>query len=159
MKDSGIEVWAEDEVHFQRTSTLIRAWALKGKQPHILSASTKEKIGFFGAVSLKSGQFVTQTAPTFNSKAFNNFLCHLLGYIHKPTLLILDRASYHRAKSLKPFLAEHQDYLKIVFLPPYSPELNPIERVWKITRRRVIHNRYFPTLKELEETLTAQFAQ
>jgi len=43
------------------------------------------------------------------------------------------------------------------FLPPYSPELNPIERVWKLTRRQCLHNRYFPNLADLIEDVEQQF--
>ncbi len=44
------------------------------------------------------------------------------------------------------------------YLPPYSPELNPIERVWKLTRRRCLHNRYFATLEEVIAAVEAEFA-
>ena len=73
--------------------------------------------------------------------------------------MILDNARYHRAQDLKPFFAKNQSRIQRAFLPPYSPELNPIERVWRITRRRVIHNRYFPNMENLEEALVNQFAQ
>ena len=159
MKDSQIEVWAEDEVHFQRASSLARTWAPRGKQPRVLSASTREKIGFFGAVSLATGQLVTQRAPTFNAETFHHFLCYLLRFTHRPILLILDNARYHRARDLNLFFTKYQAQLQRAFLPPYSPELNPIERVWRITRRKVTHNRYFPSIENLEEALVNQFAQ
>jgi len=108
MKDSRIEVWAEDEVHFQRASSLTRTWAPRGKQPRVLSASTREKIGFFGAVSLATGQLVTQTAPTFNAESFQHFLCYLLCFAQGPILLILDNARYHRARDLNPFFTKYQ---------------------------------------------------
>ncbi|NLH73980.1 MAG: IS630 family transposase, partial [Verrucomicrobia bacterium] len=46
---------------------------------------------------------------------------------------------------------------QLVFLPPYSPELNPIERVWKLVRRNCLHNRYFPTLQLVIEVVESQF--
>jgi len=46
----------------------------------------------------------------------------------------------------------------VLFLPPYSPQLNPIERVWKLLRKLWLHNRHFPTLDELIEIVDAQFA-
>lgn len=159
LKDQAIEVWAEDEVHFHRTTSLTRTWAPLGRQPRILSASTREKIGFFGAVSLKTGRLLTQESSTFNSETFHHFLCHLLKHTRGSILLIMDNARWHRAKALKPFFFLHQDRLIPVFLPPYSPELNPIERVWRITRRRVTHNRYFPDIETLKATLMNHFAQ
>lgn len=159
MKDYNIKVFAEDEVHFQKASSLIRTWAPKGKQPRVLSAATREKIGFFGAVGLRTGQLLTQEAPVFNTETFRDFLSYLTGSTGRPILLILDRASYHRAKDLNPFLQKHQSHLTLAFLPSYSPELNPIERVWRITRRKVTHNRYFPKIEDLREALANQFAQ
>ena len=59
----------------------------------------------------------------------------------------------------KGFFSDNQDRLVRVFLPSYSPELNPIERVWRITRRTVTHNRYFTSMKELEKDLVSYFAK
>lgn len=72
-------------------------------------------------------------------------------------ILILDNATYHHASALKPWLTEHKQFISLDFLPPYSPELNGIERVWKVTRRLCTHNQYFPLLNELIETVFSQF--
>jgi len=159
VKDAHIEIWAVDEVHFQRTSTLTRTWSQKGIQPRVLSASTREKIGFFGAVSLKNGRLLTQPATPFNAETFHDFIRHMLRHTKGKVLLILDNVRYHRARCLKDFFAKRQNRIQLEFLPPYSPELNPIERVWRITRRKVTHNRYFPTIKILEKALINQFTQ
>lgn len=110
-------------------------------------------------MSLKTGQLVTQMASPFNAKMFKDFLCYLLGLTKRPILPVLDNASYRRANELKPFFMKHRAYIKLRFLPPYSPELNPIERVRRITRRRGIHNRYFPNIEVLKEALINQFVQ
>jgi len=49
------------------------------------------------------------------------------------------------------------DRFEIKFLPPYSPELNPIERVWKLTKRKSIHNRYFPTIEDIVRSVETIF--
>lgn len=157
LKDQTIEVWAEDEVHFHRTTSITRTWAPVGQQPHILSASTREKIGFLGAVSLKTGRLLIQQSEPFNWETFHHFLCYLLKHTRGRILLIMDNARWHRAKALKPFFLHHQNRLVPIFLPPYSPELNPIERVWRITRRCVTHNRYFPDIKTLRDALMNHF--
>jgi len=159
MRDPAIHLWCADEVHFQRHSTLIRMWAPKGRQPRVSSASTRQKVGFFGALELKTGRLVTQMAPTFNAETFSEFLASLLDRTHEKIHLILDNAAYHRARVLKPFFSDHQDRLVRLFLPPYSPELNPIERVWRITRRQVTHNRYFASTSDLATALTSHFAR
>jgi transposase len=159
MKDPNIQLWCEDEVHFQRHSTLIRMWAPKGQQPRVLSASTRQKIGYFGALNLKTGCLLTQEAPTFNAETFGDFLRHLLQHTSGKLYLILDNATWHRAQDLKDLFFQNRHRLVRIFLPPYSPELNPIERVWRITRRQVTHNRYFHSTDQLRTALRPCFAK
>lgn len=64
-------------------------------------------------------------------------------------ILVLDNACYHHSVLLRPFLRQHAPYLRLLFLPPYSPQLASIERVWKLTRHLATHNRYFATLGEV----------
>jgi len=159
MKDPEIQLWCEDEVHFQRHSSLIRMWAPKGQQPRVLSASTRQKVGYFGALDLKTGCLLTKEAPTFNAETFGGFLSYLLQHTQGKIHLILDNVSWHKAQDLSDFFIANRDRLVRVFLPPYSPELNPIERVWRITRRQVTHNRYFQSIEELETALTSHFVK
>ena len=159
MKDPNIQLWCEDEVHFQRHSSLIRMWAPKGQQPRVVSASTRQKMGFFGALNLKTGCLLAKEASTFNAETFGDFLRYLLQHTQGRVYLILDNASWHKARDLRDFFIENQNRLVRIFLPPYSPELNPIERVWRITRRQVTHNRYFESVQELKTALTSHFAK
>jgi transposase len=66
--------------------------------------------------------------------------------------MIIDNARYHHAKLHEEWRHEVANHFALHFLPPYSPELNPIERVWKLIRRRCLHNQYFP---ELEKVINA----
>jgi transposase len=59
-------------------------------------------------------------------------------------VLVLDNARYHHAVLLKPLLRKHRAILTLLFLPPYSSQLAPVERVWKLARRMATHNRFFP---------------
>jgi transposase len=157
MQDPTIQLWCEDEVHFQRNSSLIRMWAPKGQQPRVISPSVRHKIGFFGALNLKTGQLVTQETSTFSAQTFGAFIRYLLRSTQGQIYLILDNARWHRSKILKEFFEANQQRLVFIYLPPYSPELNPIERVWRITRRKVTHNRYFPSVEDLRLALVSQF--
>jgi transposase len=157
MQDSTVQLWCEDEVHFQRHSSLIRMWAPKGQQPRVLSPSVRHKVGFFGAINLKTGRLLTPEAPTFNSTTFGDFIRYLLQSTQGKLYLILDNARWHRSRDLKDFFEMNRDRLVLIFLPAYSPELNPIERVWRVTRRRVTHNRYFLSLEDLRIALVSQF--
>jgi transposase len=64
---------------------------------------------------------------------------------------------YHHARLLADFLRRHARQLRLLFLPPYSPQLAPIERVWKLARRLATHNRYFATLGEVLQAVRACF--
>lgn len=127
--------------------------------PVILHASTRKKIGVFGAISVIDGRFLATQADTFNGSNFLDFLKKLLHYRRngRKMKLILDNARWHHTKLLKPWLKEHRDIIQLDFLPAYSPDLNHIERVWKLTRRLCTHNRYFPELSQLIEVVFDQF--
>jgi transposase len=126
--------------------------------PVLLHAPTRKSVALFGAVQLGSGQLVTQFAPQFNAVAFGGFLRQLLRHRRpqRRLLLVLDNARYHHATLLQPLLAAHRPVLSCLFLPPYSPDLNPIERVWKLTRKLCTHNQYFPLLAELVDAVAGQ---
>lgn len=74
-------------------------------------------------------------------------------------VVIADNAKYHHAKLHREWRAARTARFAFDFLPPYSPELNPIERVWKLVRRMRLHNRYFGSLDEMVETVEEVFGQ
>lgn len=110
-----------------------------------------------------NGQLITYQNKTFNAETFRIFLEKLLLEADvgrtkegkpKKILLVLDNARYHHAKILQAWLEEVSDILELFFLPPYSPDLNAIEMLWKKTRRNVTHNRFFESLDQLRYDLT-----
>ena len=126
--------------------------------PIQLLAPTRKSVALFGAVNLRLGKLVTSFEKKFDAVTFEKFLRKLLRHRSRSRQLvvILDNARYHHAKYLAPFLRKHRKTLQLEFLPTYSPELNPIERVWKLARTMSTHNQYFQTLKELLEAVSAQ---
>jgi transposase len=96
-----------------------------------------------------SGQIVISFAEKGNSATFKKHLKKVIKSLQDEKLIIvLDNVKYHHAKKLKPFLEQNREQLELMFLPPYSPDLNPIERVWWFMRKKITHNRYLHTLKE-----------
>jgi putative transposase len=78
-----------------------------------------------------SGQIVISFAEKGNSATFKKHLKKVIKSLQDEKLIIvLDNVRYHHAKKLKPFLEQNRERLELMFLPPYSPDLNPIERVW-----------------------------
>ena len=143
-------MYFEDEVHFQRSTSIIRSWSLKGIVCEIKSPPVKEKTSFFGAMGADNGQLIIVEANPFCAVSFRKFLERILkkAKTKKKILMVLDNARYHHAKMNKEFIEKIKSKLELLFLPPYSPELNPIEFLWKKTRRAVTHNRYFESLEE-----------
>ncbi len=121
------------------------------KDPVLLHAPTRKSVACFGAVSLQTGKFVRSLCPKFDALTFEAFLKQLLRRRSrgKRMVVVLDNARYHHAVLLAPLRRKYRRVLTLLFLPPYSPQLAPIERVWKLARRLATHNRYFATLGEL----------
>ena len=121
------------------------------KDPTLQHAPTKKSISLFGAVESGTGKMVSMITPVFNAETFLRFLEMIVKNKKwgKQIVLVLDNARYHHAIMLQPWLTRNKRKITLVFLPPYSPDLNNIERVWKMTRRLCTHNRYFSTLEEL----------
>jgi len=129
------------------------------KDPVLLHAPTRKSVACFGAVNVRSGKFVSRNAPWFNAETFEVFLKQLIRHRArgKRMVLVLDNAKYHHARSLAPLLRRYRNVLTLLYLPPYSPQLNTIERLWKLARRLATHNRYFASLEALIQAVSTQF--
>jgi len=153
----GAKIVFEDEVSFQQEGTTRQSWARRGKGFTVYRHPCKRKSKYYGAITIeKNPSFIFQKANWFNGETFQQFLEYMLLVFDK-VCLILDNVRYHKAKSLEPFLEENSDRLKIYSLPPYSPELNAIEPVWKETRKEATHNRYFGSMRGLTRAVQTQF--
>lgn len=121
------------------------------KDPVLLHAPTRASVALFGAVRPLTGELVTMFAPRFDAGRFEAFLDLVRRRRDRSrrSVLICDNASYHHARELGPFFERRRGTLRLDFLPPYSPELNPIERVWKLLRHCSLHNQYFPKLEDV----------
>ena len=131
------------------------------KDPVVLHAPTRKSLALFGVVRPLDGLMVTRQSPVFNALTFLDFLKVVIRHARRgrKIVLVLDNARYHHAILLRDWLHSHKDTLVLLFLPPYSPDLNPIERVWKLTRRLCTHNQYFQELQDLVRAVTEQLAR
>lgn len=94
----------------------------------------------------------------FNGESFLGLLKQLIRqYPDQKIHLITDNAPYHKSPVVKKWLADHEDQIGTHYLPPYSPELNATEYVWRKTRRMVTHNRFFSTVERLRKKLFRRF--
>jgi transposase len=95
----------------------------------------------------------------FNSAGYVAFLEQLLAQFDAPILLIEDGAAYHRSREVQQFKAEHAQRLTIEPLPAFSPDYNPIEKLWRNTKKNATHLKYFKTFDELRASVVRVFHQ
>jgi transposase len=109
----------------------------------------------YSGVSPQSGESFSLFLPWVNTDMMNLFLRELSAhYSDREILLFMDRAGWHTAKALERF-----PNISIEYLPPYSPELNPVEKLWWWLKRHVMRNRFFDSLDELADELSAKFQE
>jgi transposase len=127
--------------------------------PLLLHAPTRQSVAGVGAVNTRTGKLATAFEATFNADSFERVLTRRL--THRPRnkrlVVVLDNATSPHARALRPCRRRHRKPLTLLLLPPYSPEFNPIERVWKLARRLATHNRHFPTLDDVLKAVRARF--
>jgi transposase len=164
MGDVTVDIWALDEVHFQQQGSRCRMWVPpETKDPLVYHHPTRKSVGYFAAVRLRDGEFLfRRETGRFNGESFWEFLKVLQEASVVPgrrVLAISDNAQYHRSRLHQEWRDQQAPQFGLDFLPPYSPELNPIERVWKLTRRLCLHNRYFGFLDGVVSAVEGQFAE
>lgn len=155
-----VDLCFEDECHFQQHGTRCNMWIPpENTDPKMLQAPTRKSIAVFGAVFPADGRFVSMMPSVFNAETFLTFLKQLIKRRkhNRKLVVVLDNARWHHAKLLKNWLYKHRKSLLLLFLPPYSPHLNPIERVWKLVRYNCTHNRYFKNLSEVKTVVEVKF--
>jgi transposase len=166
---------SQDEARFPRVPTLCSTLGVKGHRPVVGTRDCKDLLYVLAVVNAVTGVLHANTlesparakAKTGKSKtrrmqeAFATQLRHVArlypAEAHKRVVLIIDNAPWHRGKPIDEALAEHP-HLEFYRLPSYSPQLNVIERFWKLLRRRATHNRLFGSLAELKWSLRASLS-
>ncbi|MFT9846953.1 IS630 family transposase [Aneurinibacillus sp. REN35] len=130
--DENTVLLAQDETHVRSYQALRATWSPKGEQKQILTYGHHAQVTLFGTVDTQTGDTFCMTADSCNAASFLEFLKQVrTKYADKKIIMIIDNARIHRAKLLRPFLKENKQKLYLLFLPPYSPNLNPIEKRWR----------------------------
>lgn len=149
-----------DEASFWLDGTLHRTWARVGEQPRVDTFGARKTAHVFGAVTLERRPILfCRFAPVFSARTFLDFLKELVRRCRRRKLfLIIDNGPCHNLDADgRDWLAAHTHRIELFRLPPYSPEFNPIEGVWKATKKRTTHNRFFHTTQDRDAALRATF--
>lgn len=157
----------QDEVHFTIQATITRKWAPVGSEPKVKSYPGRKNASYSGFVIPETGQLWIGTPEWFNFEStidcFRGFLGACPPAEGKKYCIVLDNAPWH--KKARRLIMENRDgefddildKAEFIFLPPYSPDLNPIEQVWRITRKKRTHNRFFGCLESLRDAVEGFF--
>ena len=147
-----------DESFFRSETPLTNTWGDTQQRKSIKISSHHGTVGVIGAVDPKDGehQELVITDGRIDSEVVNLFLKHLSEkYKYEKLLLILDNASYHKNQGSKKYpLPEN---ISLMFLPPYSPDLNPQENVWKVVKEAKFKNILCRNREELQKTVIKAF--
>ncbi|MCQ2071361.1 MAG: IS630 family transposase [archaeon] len=157
----------QDEVHFSIQSTITREWAPKGSEPKVKSYPGRKNASYSGFVLPSTGELWTDSPDWFNYsttiESIRSFIAARPPGGPRKYCIVLDNAPWHK-KALRLIRenanGEYDDIVRqaeFLSLPPYSPDLNPIEQVWRVTRKKKTHNRFFRNIDILKETLESFF--
>src|SRR5579883_2359260 len=142
-----------DGVHPTHNTKLAYGWIPKGERKEIATNTGRQRLNISGAVDIVTKRVVAQEDVTLNALTTVELLKRIEeAYPGKKRIYVFcDNAKYYKNKDVTAHLQSSK--IKMRFLPPYSPNLNPIERLWKLMNEKVLHNRYYEKFKTFKEAV------
>jgi transposase len=138
--DKQVEVWLQDEMRFGQQGTKTTVWGLTGSRPQTVRQTAYEWCYVFGAVNPVTGNSSALVAPSVNTELMSQHLRFISEEAGPQThvVLVVDGAGWHRSKTL-----QVPENITLLPLPPYSPQLNAIEKLWGFIRSHFLSNRQY----------------
>jgi putative transposase len=131
-----------------------RTWFPKGQQRIIATYGKHEGVKLLGIINYETGSVYCEEHSKYDAEVFLRFLENVLQrYPEGKIVMILDNSRIHHAKLLKGFLEKNSTRFSLVFLPPYSPKMNIIERLWGWMKDEVINNAFFSSVEEIRNAV------
>lgn len=142
----GEEIYFVDAVHPEHQSQAVCGWIKRGVQKTLQSTGKQLRLHIAGALCLNTMKVVSEEYKTVNGDAMIDFFKKLEASSDASKIyVILDNARSNKNKKLDEFLKKSESKIELKYLPPYSPNLNSIERLWKVMRETKMYNRYYET--------------
>ena len=126
----------------------MKTWFIKGKQRLISTYGKHLSLKLLGVLNYATGKVTVQETETCDAQVFLSFLKKVLCEYFGEIVMVLDNTRIHHAKLLQPFLEENPR-LHLLFLPPYSPNLNPIEGLWRWLKDCCVNNVFYPKFYQI----------
>ena len=147
--DENTELHFFDESRFGTHSNIGHGWFKKGRRTALSYNMGYKNFYLYSSACPISGNNFSLILPNVDTINFEVFLQEFAKTLSgKKVVMVVDGASWHRSKKLK-----IPDNIQIIIQPPYSPELNPIEKLWQYIKRHTIKNKMFVNLSVLEDVL------
>ena len=142
-------LYFQDEARFGRINTIQKCWSKKGIIAKVPQQLIREYTYAFNAVCPETGDTCSLIMPHADTEAMNIFLQTLSQQQPQERIIMcMDKASWHTTRQL-----QIPENITIWFLPPYSPELNPVELIWRELRAKYFNNRIFKSLTQVDDQL------
>ena len=142
------------EIH--RHPALTRMWSRVGRHPEVPAPGKNEKRVVYGGVNYKTGKLTYTLADSKCGAEFLAFLVALLAaYAGRKIRLVCDNGRFHTTQAVRQWLTEHRGEIEVFWLPPYSPSLNLIERLWGHLKRTILANVLYASLDDLVSAFRA----
>lgn len=152
-----------DGVHPTHNTQASYAWIAKGQERLIESNSGRQRINLNGAYNVQNGDVIVTQSQSVNSNSTLQLFDTIIekyGKAKAKIYLICDNARYYKSTLIQEALnKEEYCNIEMIFLPSYSPNLNPIERVWKFFKQELLQNRFYPTFKAFQDAIDDFFNQ
>lgn len=148
-----------DGVHPQHNVVATRAWIKKGQEKRIPTNTGRERLNINGVLNIETMSTVVHYAKTLNAQTTME-LFDKVQYAYpgkKKIHIVIDNAPYYKNKELQTYLRRRRCRIKVHWLPPYSPNLNFIERLWHFLKKEIIGTKRRQTFKEFEQDVKAFF--
>jgi len=146
-----------DGVHPQHNSLPSYGWLPKGEETKLKSNTGRQRANINGALNADTHEVIIQETVTLNAETTIKFFKQIENKNKdaKSIYLILDNAGYYKGEKIREYLKTSK--IKLIFLPPYAPNLNLIERLWKFFKKKILYNRYYKTFAEFRDACLGFF--
>lgn len=155
-RQAGADIYFGDEAGVRSDCHAGTTWGVRGETPVVRSTGQRSSVNMISAVSARGHMRFMVAKGKINGGVFVEFLKRLMHHAKRPIFLILDGGSYHRSRLVKNYLESLAGKLRLFFLPPYSPELNPDEQVWNYVKHHGVAKAALRTGKDLRRFVLAR---
>lgn len=143
----------EDESMIRDYQAIQKTWFIKGHQKKIPTYGKHSGVKLMGILNYETGLVYCEEHDKYDAEVFLSFLTNVLcKYRTGKIVLVLDNSRIHHTKLIQPFSEENKHRIELVFLPPYSPNMNLIEGLWGWLKSNIINNVFYSSISQIRHS-------